>query len=76
MATAPPYRPPAPFQAPTSGTVDERLSVMAAEINRKANASFAGPVYAFLGLVAPDGSTWQVTVDNTGALQVTQVPRT
>lgn len=27
-------------------------------------------------LPAPDGSTWRVTVDNTGTLVTTQVPRT
>jgi hypothetical protein len=68
--------PPAPFQAPTSGTVDERLAAIAAELNRKANSGIAGPSYKFLGLIAPDGSTWQLTIDNAGALHTTRATRT
>lgn len=41
--------------------------------NVKAGQEFMVPA---LLLPAPDGSTWRVTVDNTGALTTTQVPRT
>jgi len=41
--------------------------------NVKAGQEFMAPS---LMLPAPDGSTWRVTVDNTGALITAQVPRT
>ncbi len=75
MATRPVSRPPAPFQAPMSGSIDERLSIMATEINRKMNAGLAGPAYSFLGLIAPDGSAYRLTVDNAGVLHTELTPR-
>ncbi len=75
MTVRPVSRPPAPFQAPTAGSIDERLAIMAQEINRKANAGLAGPAYSFLGLIAPDGSTWRVSVDNAGVIVTELTPR-
>jgi len=75
MATRPLSRPPAPFQAPTAGSIDERLAIMAQEINRKANAGLAGPSYAFLGLRSPDGTNWRVTVDDAGVIHTEATPR-
>jgi hypothetical protein len=35
-----------------------------------------GTAFPFLALIAPDGSTWRVQVDATGALITELVPRT
>jgi hypothetical protein len=67
-------RPPAPFIAPFSGSIDQRLAMIADAMNRKANMSDE-PVYAAVMLIAPNGSTWRLSVDNTGALSTTAVPR-
>ena len=75
MSVRPVSRPPAPFQAPTAGSIDERLSIIAAEINRKANAGLAGPSYSFLGLRSPDGTNWRVTVDDAGVIHTEATPR-
>lgn len=75
MATTPVRHPAAPFQAPTSGDIDQRLAIMAAEINKKANSGIAGPAYQFLGLIAPDGSSWRLTIDDAGVLHTERVPR-
>jgi hypothetical protein len=74
MSVRPVSRPPAPFQAPTAGSIDERLAIMAQEINRKANAGLAGPAYSFLGLIAPDGSTWRVSITDAGTIVTEAAP--
>jgi hypothetical protein len=71
-----PYHPPAPFSAPTSGTIDQRLADMAAAINRKADAGIQGPAFHFVALIDTTGQTWKVTVDSAGALHTELVPRT
>jgi hypothetical protein len=76
MAVRPLSHPPAPFTAPVSGTLDQRLAGIAAAINRKADAGVQGPAYQFLALISPDGSTWRVMVDDAGAISTQQVPRT
>lgn len=75
MATRPVSRPPAPFQAPTGGSLDERLSVIAQEINRKANAGGAGPAYHFIGLISPNGTTYRVSVNDAGTIITEATPR-
>ena len=75
MAVRPASRPPAPFTVPTGGDIEQRLSAIAEELNRKANAGLAGPAYAFVGMIAPDGSTWRVSINNTGTIITQQVPR-
>jgi hypothetical protein len=71
-----PYHPPAPFTAPTSGDLDQRLADMAAAINRKADQGVQGTASRFLALIAPDGSTWRIEIDVAGALHTSVVPRT
>jgi hypothetical protein len=71
-----PYHPPAPFSAPVSGTIDQRLADMAAAINKKADAGVQGPAFHFLALIAPDGTTWRVLVNTAGVLSTELVPRT
>lgn len=75
MATRPLSRAPQPFLAPTNGTIDERLAVMAQEINRKANAGHAGPAYHFIGLISPNGTTYRVSVTDAGAIVTEVTPR-
>jgi hypothetical protein len=76
MLMARPYHPAPPFQAPMSGTLDERLANIATELNRKANQGVQGTAQHFLALIAPDGSTYRVLVDDAGALHTELVPRT
>jgi hypothetical protein len=66
--------PAAPFIPPFSGSIDLRLSIMAQAISRKADST-TQPVYSAVTLLAPNGTAWQLTVDNTGALSTTVVPR-
>jgi len=75
MTIRPVSRPPAPFTVPSGGDIEQRLSAIAEELNRKANAGLAGPAYAFVGMIAPDGSTWRVSINNTGTIITQQVPR-
>ena len=65
---------PAPFSAPISGTLDQRLAQVAEAINRKADINGAA-VFPFIGLRSPDGSTWKLSIDNTGVLITEAVPR-
>jgi hypothetical protein len=67
-------RAPAPQQVPLVGSITDRLSALAAAISRKADNTLE-PTYAAVMLSAPDGSTWKLTVDATGALHTAQVPR-
>jgi hypothetical protein len=75
MSIRPVSRPPAPFTVPEGGDLDQRLAAIATELNRKANAGLAGPAYHFIGLISPDGSTWRITVSDTGTILTQQVPR-
>jgi hypothetical protein len=65
--------PAAPFTAPITGELNQRLAVVAAAINRKADAT-ATPSFSAITLRAPDGSSWTLSVDATGTLVTTQVP--
>jgi hypothetical protein len=66
--------PAAPFVAPLSGDINQRLAQVADALNRKADANGA-TVFPFIGLSAPDGSTWKISVDTSGVLHTEQVPR-
>jgi len=74
MATRPGTSPPAPFIAPVTGAMEERLAQMAQAINRKADITSV-PTYNGIHLIAPNGSTWMVSVSNTGTLVVTEMLR-
>ena len=63
---------PAPFVAPQSGDLNQRFSLVAAAINRKADQT-ATPSFSSVVLRAPDGSNWVVSVDVSGALVTAQV---
>ena len=70
--------PPAPFTAPVSGSIEQRLAAVADAINSKASAAVA-PAYHSLALISADGTTWAITVENVGGvgvLHIDMVPRT
>lgn len=70
-----PYaHPPAPTPVPLIGTLDQRLGALAEAISRKPDATLE-PTYAALLMMAPDGSTWRVTMTATGSLQTSKVTR-
>jgi hypothetical protein len=71
MARAP--FPAAPFTAGISGTLDQRLAQVAEAINRKADAT-ATPAFSSIILLAPDRSSWLVTISNTGTLTTAKLP--
>jgi hypothetical protein len=72
VATVPRPFPPAPFQAPTAGDIDQRLSQIADAINRKADST-ALPTFSAIYLRASNGSTWRVGISTAGALVIDQV---
>lgn len=67
-------QPAAPFIAPVSGDMEQRLAQMADALSRKQDRA-SDPVYSSVMLIAPNGATWRVSVDSTGALSTTQVER-
>jgi hypothetical protein len=69
------HHPVSPFIAPTGGDLDQKLAMIATAINKKADAGLAGPSFHFIALIAPDGTTWRVEVDSTGALLTTLAER-
>ena len=66
--------PPAPFIAPMSGDIDQKLQAMAGAINKKADITSV-PTYAHIHLIAPNGAVWMLSVDDTGALSTMVMPR-
>ena len=68
-------RPPAPFSAPVSGTIDQKLAEIAQAINGKVSSTHP-PAYKFMGLISPNGTLWRITVDDAGALHTSVVERT
>ncbi len=71
-----PYHPPAPFTSPLSGDIDQRLADIVAALNRKQDQGIQGTAQHFLALIAPDGSTWRIEIDDAGVLHTSVVPRT
>lgn len=61
------YIPASPFVAPTSGDIEQRLAELVQMINSKAD-TLQRPVYPAIGLIAPNGTVYQVTVDNAGVI--------
>jgi hypothetical protein len=68
------YHPPAPFSAPTTGDINQRLAEVANAINAKASATVP-TAFKFLGLIDSTGQTWKVTIDTAGVLHTEVVPR-
>lgn len=56
-----------PYLAPMIGTVEERLSLLADAVNKKADAN-SSPVFVSIVLVSPNKTRWLVTVNDAGAL--------
>lgn len=67
-------RPPAPFVAPISGDIDQKLAQVAAAINRKADEQ-GTPTFAWVKLMAPGGKVYAISVDDIGNLHTTEVLR-
>lgn len=70
-----PYHPPAPFTAPVSGNIEQRLAAIADELNRKLDAGGTNTAFRFIGMQSPNGTTWRLSVDDTGAVVTEMVPR-
>jgi len=68
------YRPPAPFSPAMTGSPRDQLRQIADAISRKADATLE-PVYTAVQLIAPNGTTYRVSVDDAGALSAVVVPR-
>ena len=68
------YQPPAPLSVPQTGSVDQRLRIIASAISKKADQTLE-PVYNAVLLTAPGGSVWRMTVADNGAISVVVVPR-
>jgi hypothetical protein len=60
--------PPRPYQAPTSGTVEERLADISREINNKADRTGI-PNFTAIRLTGENGLPYHIYVDATGALR-------
>jgi len=71
-----PYHPAPPFSAPTAGSIDERLAVMAAAISRKQDQGIQGTAQQFMALISPNGTTYRIEIDDAGVMHTTVVPRT
>jgi hypothetical protein len=67
--------PPAPFVPPQTGSLDQRVNLIAQAMTRKADA-VSEPVYSAVLLVSPGGTTYRLSVTAAGALQVDAVART
>ena len=65
---------PAGFVAPMAGSIDQRFAAVATAINAKADRNHAA-TFEYIRLVSPDGTTWAVSVDDTGILRTTKVLR-
>ena len=68
------YRPPAPFSPAMTGSPRDQLRQIADAISRKADATLE-PAYTAVLLIAPNGTTYRVAVDDAGALSTVVVPR-
>lgn len=64
---------PAPFVAPVTGDIDQRLAEVANAINEKADRNT--PVFYWIRMISANGTTWAVSVDDAGVLRTTQVLR-
>lgn len=69
------YQPPAPFIAPYSGEIDQKLAMVAEVINRKADVT-STPTYKTVRLIAPNNTVYEISVSNAGVLSTAAVPRT
>jgi hypothetical protein len=67
------YRPAAPFNSATTGTIDQKLSAIADELNNKTNRG-TEEHFTTLILTSANGDRWQVSVSNAGALTVIAAP--
>lgn len=64
--------PPAPFVAPVTGTIDQKLAQVAAAINRKMDANSQPTVSAII-FATSNGENWRFYIDSGGAVRIEQV---
>jgi hypothetical protein len=64
--------PAAPFVAPISGELDQKLAQVAAAINRKADVT-AVPTFSAIMFATSNGETWRFYIDVGGAVRIEQV---
>lgn len=57
-----------PYQVPTDGTLDDRLSHMARELNKKADKDTV-PNFVAITMRGEDGEDYLIYVDSSGTLQ-------
>jgi hypothetical protein len=69
------FAPPAPMVAPVSGDMEQRLAGIAVAISKKADAT-TQPIYSGVGLIAPNGTVYMLTVDDSGTLTTAAVTPT
>lgn len=72
MTTTPRRFPVPGFTPPQSGSLEQRVRIIAEAIGKKADQTLV-PSYAAVILAAPDGSHWRVSVTAAGVLQTQQV---
>lgn len=65
---------PAPFVAPTSGDLDQRLAQIVGMVNSLRSIATA-PTFTQLTLTDELGQSWLVTVHSDGSLHTSLVPR-
>lgn len=65
---------PAPFTAPTSGDLEQRLAQIVGYINSVRSVAIR-PTVAALTMTDETGQSWSVTIDSTGALSTALIPR-
>lgn len=67
--------PAAPDVAAYSGSIDQRLAMLAQQVSRKATLNGV-PAFTAIMLTDPNGVVWRVSIDTNGNLDTAQVPRT
>jgi hypothetical protein len=67
-------RPPTPFAGNLSGNLNDQVRRIAEALSQKMDNT-GEPTYSAVLLIAPDGSTWRMTVSNAGAIATTHVVR-
>lgn len=65
---------PAPFSAPTSGDLEQRLSQIVGMVNSVRSIAVA-PTVTSITMTDPTGQAWSITIDSTGALHTALIPR-
>ena len=68
-------RPPAPFVAPVSGDIEQRLAQITDMVNAMQDTN-TSPTYPWVGLTDELGQTWRLYMQSNGQLRSELVTRT